>query len=324
MVRLPRFGMGASALGNLYTAIPDATAVATVARAIEHGIRYFDVAPHYGFGLAERRLGGALRAAGRQDILVSTKVGRLLEPTDATGMRHGFVDADPFDPIFDYGYDAVLTSHRESCERLGVERVDILLAHDLGAETHGSGAEHHERSFVNGGYVAMRELKGAGEIDRIGIGVNEIEVCERLLDLVDLDVILLAGRYTLLEQRAVGLLDRCAAMGVEVIVGGPFNSGLLVESGAATRHYNYAPAPDALVARAEALAQECDTLGVPLPAAALAFPLGHPAVACVLPGFGTPQHVDQFAFWRDQPVPADLWSSLRAKRLLEPNVPVPA
>jgi D-threo-aldose 1-dehydrogenase len=315
--------MGASALGNLYQAMTDATATATVARAIEHGIRYFDVAPHYGFGLAERRLGAALRAASQDDILISTKVGRLLEPTHATGVRHGFVDADPFEPVFDYGYDAVLQSHRGSCRRLGVDRVNILLAHDLGRETHGPDAERHERAFIEGGYAAMRELKGAGKIDRIGIGVNEVEVCERLLDRIELDVILLAGRYTLLEQRALGLLDRCAAAGVEVIVGGPFNSGLLVESGGATRHYNYAPAPAALVARAEALASECATFGVPLPAAALAFPLGHPAVSCVLPGFATPQHVDQFATWRDEIMPAALWPGLRAKGLLDPNVPLP-
>lgn len=323
-MRIPRYGMGCSALGNLYAAIDDAAATATVLRAIERGIRYFDVAPHYGFGLAERRLGAALRAARHNDILISTKVGRLLEPTNATGVRHGFVDADPFEPVFDYGYDAVLASHRDSRRRLGVDRIDILLAHDLGRETHGADAARHERAFIEGGYVAMRELKGAGEIDRIGIGVNEVDVCERLLDQIALDVILLAGRYTLLEQRAVDLLDRCAAAGVEVIVGGPFNSGLLVESGAATRHYNYAPAPDKLLARADALARECASFGVPLPAAALAFPLGHPAVACVLPGFSRPQHVDQFAAWRDHAVPAALWCRLRAEGLVDAKVPVPA
>lgn len=320
---LPRFGMGCSALGNLYKPLDDATATATVRRAIEQGVRYFDVAPHYGFGLAERRLGVALSSLDRSGLVLSTKVGRLLKPTTKTGVRHGFVDADPFEPIFDYGYDAVLESHRESRRRIGVDRIDILLAHDLGRDTHSAEFERHERDFVEGGYVAMRELKGAGEIDRIGIGVNEIEVCERLLDQVTLDVILLAGRYTLLEQGALDFLDRCAATGVEVIVGGPFNSGLLVETGAATRHYNYAPAPDALVRRADALAKTCNRLGVPLPAAALAFPFGHPAVACVLPGFGTPPHVDQFANWRDTAVPPALWAALQAEGLLAPNIPLP-
>lgn len=323
-MHLPRFGMGCSALGNLYQPIDDATATATVRHAIARGIRYFDVAPHYGFGLAERRLGGALHGVDRGSFLLSTKVGRLLAPTTESGIRHGFVDADPFEPVFDYSYDAVLKSYRESGRRIGVDRLDILLAHDLGRETHGGDAERHERAFIEGGYVAMLELKAAGAIDRIGIGVNEVEICDRLLDRLTLDVILLAGRYTLLEQGGRDLLDRCAAIGVEVIIGGPFNSGLLVESRGAPRHYNYASAPDALVARADALAAECDALDVPLPAAALAFPFGHPAVACVLPGFGSPEHVDQFAGWRDQEVPAALWPRLRAQGLLDPGVPIPA
>jgi len=321
---LPRFGMGCSALGNLYARMDDATATAIVRHAIAQDIRYFDVAPHYGFGLAERRLGAALREAPRQDVVLSTKVGRLLEPTREQGVRHGFVDADPFEPVFDYSYDAVLESHRDSCRRIGVDRIDILLAHDLGRETHAAEAERHECAFIEGGYVAMLELKAAGAIDRIGIGVNEIEICDRLLDRLSLDVILLAGRYTLLEQGALDLLDRCAAIGVEVIIGGPFNSGLLVESGGATRHYNYAPAPNALLARADALATECDALGVPLPAAALAFPFGHPAVACVLPGFASPRHVDQFASWRDREIPAALWARLQANGLLDPGIPIPA
>jgi len=319
---LPRFGMGCSALGNLYSPTDDATAIATVHRALAQGLRYFDVAPHYGFGLAERRLGAALRGADRDTLTLSTKVGRLLEPTRDTGVRHGFVDADPFEPVFDYRYDAVLQSYEASRRRLGGARIDILLAHDLGAETHGAEAEIHERDFVDGGYLALRELKGAGEIAAIGIGVNEIAVCDRLLDQVELDIVLLAGRYTLLEQGALALLDRCAREGVRVIVGGPFNSGLLVESGLA-RHYNYAPAPPDLIDRSDALAAACAAVGIPLPAAALAFPFGHPAVACVLPGFGTTRHVDAFAKWRDAYVPAALWSRLRKDGLLARDVPVP-
>jgi len=322
-MELPVFGMGCSALGNLYKAIDDRDAVAAVHRAIGAGVTYFDVAPHYGFGMAERRLGAALEGVDREALIVSTKVGRLLRPTAPGGARHGFVDADPFEPVFDYSYRAVLTSHAESQERLGLRHIDLLLAHDLGRDTHGRDAERHESAFLDGGFDAMLELKSKGHVSFLGIGVNETEVCERLLDEIELDVILLAGRYTLLEQGALALLDRCARLGVRVIVGGPFNSGLLVEGAKATRHYNYAPAPASLVRRTEDLARICTRHAIPLPAAALAFPLGHPAVACVLPGLGSVAHVDQFAAWRDTHIPQALWADLREEGLLDREAPVP-
>ena len=323
-MRLPTFGMGCSGLGNLYRRVEEATAIATVHRALELGVRYFDVAPHYGFGLAERRLGKALAGWPRGDLVISTKVGRRLVPTDLTGERHGFIDAEPFEPVFDYGGEAVVASHRQSLERLGLDQVELLLAHDLGEATHGAAAERHLATFLDSGYGAMRALKQAGEIEMIGLGVNEVGVCERLMNEVELDVILLAGRYTLLEQGALALLDRCAAEGVRVIVGGPFNSGLLVESQGPQRHYNYGPAPDAVLARADALARVCQARGAPLAAAALAFPAAHPAVAAVLPGFADPDQATQVAAWRDKALPPELWRDLRDAGLVEPNAPTPA
>jgi D-threo-aldose 1-dehydrogenase len=316
--------MGCSGLGNLYRRMEEAAAIATVHRALELGVRYFDVAPHYGFGLAERRLGKALAGRPRRDLVISTKVGRRLVATDQTGERHGFVDADPFEPVFDYGGEAVVASHRQSLERLGLDRVDVLLAHDLGEATHGADAEAHLAAFLDSGYAAMRGLKAAGKVGMIGLGVNEVAICERLMDEVELDVILLAGRYTLLEQGALALLDRCAAEGVRVIVGGPFNSGLLVESAKGPRHYNYDPAPDDILARAEALAEVCRAHNTPLAAAALAFPGAHPAVSTVLAGLADPLQVEEVLGWRVMAPSPDLWRALRAASLVDAGAPTPA
>ncbi|WP_156025830.1 aldo/keto reductase [Sphingomonas phyllosphaerae] len=315
---LPRFGMGTAAIGNLYRAIDDSTAEATVAAALDAGIRYFDTAPHYGFGLAERRLGAALaRLDPARTCKISTKVGRLLAPTDAAGTRHGFVDADPFEPVFDYTADGVRRSFEASCARLRRDRVDVLLAHDLGRLTHGEAHARHLRDFLDGGYAAMVALREAGVVGAIGVGVNEVAVCEELLDRVPLDVILLAGRYTLLDRSAKPFLDRCAVQGVRVIIGGAYNSGILArdpqDADPAQSHYDYAAPPAALVERTRALAKSCAIAGVSLPAAAIQFPLRHPAVACVLAGLGNPAEVVDLRERIAAPIPDDLWPTLEAR-----------
>jgi D-threo-aldose 1-dehydrogenase len=313
--------MGCSALGNLYRAVSDAEAQSTLNSALTAGVRYFDTAPLYGFGLSERRLGAALTAACSSDVLISSKVGRVLIPTAAGGLRDGFVDALPFAPVFDYSFQGVMSSHEASLERLRRPRVNILLAHDLGARTHGNDSARMTETFLRGGYRAMQELRSTGQIDAIGIGVNETEICEELLDAIELDVILLAGRYTLLEQGALSLLDRCARMGVQVIIGGPFNSGLLVES--EDLHYNYETAPPEVIARVRALRAICARFDVPLAAAALRFPAAHPAVSCVLPGLASEQQIRQTLEWRDQSIPPQLWLALREAGLLGPAAPFP-
>ena len=318
MIALPPLGMGCAGLGNLYRAIQDAAAEETVAGALAGGIGFFDVAPHYGFGLAEERLGDALaRHDPQAGAIVSTKVGRLLDPTDSYATeRHGFVDARPFEPRFDYRRDAVLRSLDESLARLRRDRVDILLAHDLGVLTHGDEAERHLTDFLAGGYPALRELRDAGAVGAIGIGVNEIAVCERLLDEVELDVILLAGRYTLLEQDAARpLLDRCAAIGTRVVIGGPYNSGILVEGASTASHFDYAPAPADVIARVGDLARACDAQGVPLAAAALQFPRRHPAVASVIPGLVGRDQVAATLAYAGQTIPDELWSACQAGRM---------
>ncbi|WP_199229106.1 aldo/keto reductase [Caulobacter endophyticus] len=324
LARLPRLGFGGAAVGNLYAPVSDAQARAVIDAALAAGIGYFDTAPHYGFGLSEIRLGHAL--AGR-DVVVSTKVGRRLEPIDAHEReRHGFVDAAPFEPVFDYAYDGVMRTFEDSLRRLRRDRVDVLLAHDLGRDTHGEAHAGHMRDFLDGGYRAMRELKDAGAVGAIGLGVNEQAVCDEALAHVDLDVFLLAGRYTLLEQTALdGFLPRCVERGVKIIVGGPFNSGALVEApGGGPIHYNYAPAGPEIVARVESLRRVCAAHGVPLAAAALQFPLAHPAVASVIPGMASPAQVADALAWIETPIPASLWDDLRAEGLLHPAAPLPS
>ncbi|MGF7153635.1 D-threo-aldose 1-dehydrogenase [Novosphingobium gossypii] len=317
---LPILGMGTAPIANLYRAVDDEQASATLDAAWDAGIRYYDTAPHYGFGLAERRLGAMLARRDPQGAaVVSTKVGRLLVPTDAKGERHGFVDADPFEPVFDYGHDAVLRSFEGSCARLGRERIDLLLAHDLGQLTHGDDHPRHLRAFLDGGYRTMRDLRDAGAIGAIGIGVNEVAICDELLDHVELDAILLAGRYTLLDRSAERLLERCAERGVRVVVGGPYNSGILARDLGGPLHFDYAAPSDAMIARARRLAQVCERAGVSLSAAALQYPLRHRAVASVIPGLVGAEQVAETMTRLSAPLPDDLWPALDLALHAEPS-----
>ena len=316
-IELPRIGMGTAGIGNLYAPVSADEARATLAAAWDAGIRFFDTAPHYGFGLAEKRLGeglATLDTAG--EAILSTKVGRLLVPTESEAReRHGFVDAEPFEPVFDYSRDAILRSHEESLARLRRDGIDILLAHDIGELTHGAENERQMRDFLDTGYKAMDELKRAGAIKAVGIGVNEVEVCLYLLERVELDVILLAGRYTLLDRRAAAeLLPLCAERGVKVIVGGPYNSGILAQPTALQRdpRFDYERPPEAILARAEALERVCLSHAVELGAAALQFPLRHPAVASVIPGLVGKEQVDQTVSRLAADVPEPLWNELQA------------
>ena len=316
-IELPRIGMGTAGIGNLYAPVSADEARATLAAAWDAGIRFFDTAPHYGFGLAEKRLGeglATLDTAG--EAILSTKVGRLLVRTESEAReRHGFVDAEPFEPVFDYSRDAILRSHEESLARLRRDGIDILLAHDIGELTHGAENERHMRDFLDTGYKAMDELKRAGAIKAVGIGVNELDVCLYLLERVELDVILLAGRYTLLDRRAAAeLLPLCAERDVKVIVGGPYNSGILAQPTALQRdpRFDYERPPEAILARAEALERVCLSHGVELGAAALQFPLRHPAVASVIPGLVGKEQVDQTVSRLAADVPEPLWNELQA------------
>ncbi|TDN80244.1 D-threo-aldose 1-dehydrogenase [Stakelama pacifica] len=322
-------GFGSAPIGNLYQAMPDDEATATVEAAWQHGLRYFDTAPHYGFGLSEKRLGETLaRIDPGQQAIVSTKVGRLLAPVpdaDLSRPRQGFVSPEPVESCFDYSYDGVMRSWEASRERLRRERIDILYAHDLGEMTHGE--DHAERlaEFLDGGYRAMRELRDSGAVDAIGLGVNETAICETVLGHADLDLILLAGRYTLLEQDALdGFLPLCAARNVCIVLGGPFNSGILATGAkGGDLHYNYAPAPPDIVARVAAIEAVCEAHGVPLPAAALQFPLAHAQIASVIPGTRTPGQICSATDLLAVPIPPDFWRELADRQLIRTDAPLP-
>lgn len=310
---IPALGMGTAPIGNLYRAVGDAEARVTLDAAWDAGIRYYDTAPHYGFGLAERRLGAMLAARDpASEAVLSTKVGRLLMPTDAQGARHGFVDADPYESVFDYGHDAVLRSFEGSCARLGRDRIDLLLAHDLGRATHGDDHDRHLRAFLNGGYRAMCDLRDAGAIGAIGIGVNEVAICDEILDHVVLDMILLAGRYTLLDRSAERLLARCGELGVQVIVGGPYNSGILARDLQGPLHFDYAVPSADIIAQAQRLSDISVQFDVSLPAAALQFPLRHPAVVSVIPGLVGADQVADTMTRLSTALPDPLWPALDA------------
>ena len=311
--------MGCAALGNLYAPISDGDAQAALASAAAGGVHFFDTAPYYGHGLSEARVGHFLQQLPEQPIL-STKVGRSLAHGEAPG-ETGFVDAARARPYFDYSGPAVERQARESLERLGVEAVAMLLVHDLGALSHGG---DHPRQFdiaMAGAFPALAALKRAGLTGAIGLGVNEVAVCLQVLAHIDLDVILLAGRYTLLEQASLDdLLPLCAARGVRVIVGGPFNSGVL----AGNPHYDYGAVPPTVAARVQGLAAVCGRHGVPLAAAALQFPLAHPAVASVIPGARSAAEMTANIAHMAQPIPAALWAELRETGLIRADAPVPA
>lgn len=328
--RLPRLGFGAAPIGNLYAPVSDGQAFEAVAEALAAGVTYFDTAPHYGFGLSESRLGAALAELDPgETTLVSTKVGRILRPIadpDAHEVRHGFAKANPYEPVFDYSYDAVLRSVEESRQRLQRSRIDMLLVHDLGQLTHGDDHERLFAQFMGGGYRALRALRDSGEVGAIGLGVNEWQAAEQLLAVADLDVILLAGRYTLLEQGALdSFLPLCAKRGVSVVIGGPFNSGVLARGagGQPRSRYNYETAPTDVLARVDRLEAVCARFGVPLAAAALQFPLAHPAVAGVIAGLSSAAEVATARQLIDLAIPEALWDALGEEKLIDPRAPTP-
>ena len=321
-------GFGGGALGNLFHRVDDRTARVTIDAALDAGIRYFDTAPHYGRGLSERRIGDALRA--HKNVIISTKVGRLLTP-DLTiaddSERDGFLSPMPFHARYDYSHDGILRSFEASLHRLGLARVDILLIHDIGQMVHGAANDGYWRQLTEGGgFDALARLRDEGAIAAFGLGVNEIPVSVKALQVAPLDILLLAGRYTLLEQEPLDtLFPACAAAGVEVVIGGPYNSGILVtgtRSGNAIR-YNYDAAPSTLIERVARMEAIAAAHGVPLPAAALAFVLAHPVVTSVIPGLAHPDHVRQTMGWHGAVIPDDFWAEMRHEGLIRGDAPVP-
>ncbi|MGF7148022.1 D-threo-aldose 1-dehydrogenase [Sphingomonas zeicaulis] len=329
---LSRLGFGAGGIGNLYRAVSDADAEAVVTAAWDAGIRYFDTAPHYGFGHSEKRLGAALaKLDPQQSAMISTKIGRRLDPvapgTDLSEPRQAFVSPEPYESVFDYSYDAVMRSYESSLKRLQRSRIDILYAHDIGSFAHGDQHASLFRTFLDGGYRAMRELRDGGAVSAIGLGVNEVAVCEEMLEHGDLDIILLAGRYSLLDQSPLAsLFPLCEARGVRLVIGGAYNSGILatgVRSGRVA-NFDYGPPPAEIVEHVGRIEDLCARFGVSLRAAALQFPLAHPVVDSVIPGMARPSQVADALAMLEEAIPQTFWAALIAEGLLPAEAPVPA
>ena len=313
------FGLGGAPLGGNFVDLDYAQAAELIRAAQEAGLRYYDTAPWYGFGRSERVMGDMLRGT---DYVLSDKVGRLLKPGGVENPAdYGMIDPLPFHVVYDYGYDGIMRAFEDNLQRLGLDRIDILLAHDIGVLTHGDDNARHFGDLAAGGYRAMDELRRSGHVKAIGLGVNENQVCMDALGIGDWDVFLLAGRYTLLEQSPLDtLFPACRSAGTTIICGGPFNSGILV----GRETWNYAKAPAEVVDKARALADVADAFGVPLAAAALQFPLGNDLVTSVIPGPRDKAELQQNLEWFTTPIPDELWISLKSKGLLHEAAPVPS
>jgi Predicted oxidoreductases (related to aryl-alcohol dehydrogenases) len=314
-------GLGGASLAGIFSAVPAEQARATVNHALDAGITYVDTAPQYGLGRSEHLVGDVLRER-REGVVLSSKVGRLLKPVSPAAQDKGnWVDPLPFNQLYDYSYDGIMRSYQDSQQRLGLDRIDILYVHDIGVATHGvEGNKPLWEQLASGGYKALRELRDGGAIKAIGLGVNEWQVLMDAFALGDWDVFLLAGRYTLLEQTSLDpFMTTCMQRGASVVIGGPFNSGILVGGD----KFNYAKAPDDVVTKVKAIEAVCKSFNVPLPAAALQFPLTHPAVCNVLPGPRSPAELDGILEWWDIRIPDALWTTLASEGLLAPATPIP-
>ncbi|MBV1855272.1 aldo/keto reductase [Catellatospora tritici] len=321
-VTVSPLGLGAASIGNLYRAVPDDRAAATVEAAWQAGIRYFDTAPHYGLGLSERRLGQALSTHPRAEYVLSTKVGRILVDNPlgagANDLANGFDVPADLRREWDFSAAGIHRSIEDSLRRLGTDRIDLVLIHDPEESPDADRA-------VKEAYPALHELRAQGVIGAVGVGSKDTAVLTRFATETEVDALMVAGRYTLLEQPALDdLLPVCAARGISMINVGVFNSGLLaVDWPDETRPYEYGTVPADILARAQAIALTCRRHGVSLPQAALAFAAAHPCVASVVVGAGRPENIARSADLFDQPVPGELWADLIAADLLRPDAPTP-
>ncbi|HEX6704941.1 MAG TPA: aldo/keto reductase [Albitalea sp.] len=323
-----RLGLGGAPLGNLFSAVSEAEATAVIDAAWSQGCRCFDTAPHYGNGLSEHRLGAALRRHARDEFVLSSKVGRLLQPqADAPREQHGYVDVLPFVQRWDYSRAGTRRSIEDSLQRTGMARIDVAYVHDIDVATHGERAPQVLRQVLGETLPELRALQREGLVGAIGLGVNDWRVVMQVLAEADLDALMLAGRYSLLDQAALAeLLPECTRRGVRIALGGVFNSGILatgVRGGAAPR-FNYAPAEQDWIKRTAAIEAVCDEFDVPLRAAALQFPLAHEAVEIVMVGARSVAEWTDCAAMMARPLAPAFWAALRERGLLPSQAPMPA
>jgi D-threo-aldose 1-dehydrogenase len=325
-VEVTELGFGGASIGELFVRVSERDAQATLAAAWDAGIRYFDTAPWYGRGLSELRTGAGLRDHSRAEFALSTKVGRWLRPATVEGFDGApWLGGSPNEVVFDYTYDGIMRSVEGSRLRLGITRFDVAFIHDLDLlyfdpET----LDAHFHDLAGSGWRALEELRSSGQIGAIGAGINDLRLMPRFLDIGDIDAFLVAMPYTLLDQEVLDSeFPRCVERGIGFVIGAVFASGILAKGAVPGAKYAYAEPSEAVLEKTRRIQAVCDRHAVPLAAAALQFPLGHPAVASVIPGASSPaQQARNVAAFR-QPIPTDLWAELKHERLLREDAPVP-
>jgi len=316
-LRVARLGLGCAPLAGLFTDVPEDQALATVRRALALGMNLFDTAPLYGYGKSEMRVGMALAGIEPASRVLATKVGRLLQPVDASaqGKDSAWDSPAPFRPVFDFSYDGIMRSFEESKKRLKVDRVDILHIHD---------PDDHYEQAIEEAYPALDKLRREGQIKAVSAGMNQAEMLARFARAGDFDCFLLAGRYTLIDHAGLEeLLPLCVEKHISVIIGGTYNSGILATGARPGATFDYVDAPPAILDKVRKVQEVCDRHQVPLKAAALQFPLAHPAVAAVIPGARSMAEVEENFRLIGHPIPPDFWAELRAKKLIPDEAPVP-
>ena len=314
-LKVSRLGLGGAPLAGLYQGVSDEQAARVVNAYLDHGLGFFDTAPLYGSGVSETRLGSALSERVRNAFVLATKVGRLLVPDPARDQDVWSDDLPPVGPVFDYSYDGTLRSLEESLGRLGLDRVDILHIHD---------PDNHYDEAMKGSYPALVRMRDEGVIRAVGVGMNQAKMLARFAVEGDFDCFLCAGRYTLVDHTALKrLLPLCEDRGISLIVGGPYNSGILAQGAVEGAKFDYRKAPPQIVEKVRRVEAVCGRHGTPLKAAALQFPLAHPAVAAVIPGARSPEEVDENVKMFEVGIPADFWAELREEGLIPDAAPTP-
>lgn len=324
-LRVSVLGVGCGPFGNLLADVDDGALHATTAASRSAGVTYFDTAPFYGHGLSEHRIGECLRRVPRDSFVLSTKVGRLLQPDPAVVTQGPFASTLPFAVVYDYSYDGAMRSVEDSLQRLGMARIDIVHIHDVNRKWHGDLVERRYAESMAGSYRALEGLRAAGTIRAIGVGVNDPDILVRYAGDGDFDCFMLAGRYTLLDTTALPkLLPLCAAKRIGILLAAPLSSGILATGAIPGAKHWYADAPPEILARVRRIEDVCGRHRVPLLAAALQFPLAHPALASVVVGMRSAREALDAAAAVRHTIPADLWRELRHEQLIDPDAPVPA
>jgi D-threo-aldose 1-dehydrogenase len=321
-------GLGTAPIGELYEVLDEKTAIATIEQAYASGVRTFDTSPHYGNGIAESRMGAGLRRARRSDIIVSTKIGRVMDaftrppPRNKDVYSPGFVGGYAHAPRFDYSYDGTMRSVEQSLLRTGLSRIDILLIHDCDVWTHGAEAGRRFKEAMEGAYRALDKLRGEKTVAAIGFGINEADTCVRFARAGDFDVAMMAGRYSLLLQNGIAeFLPLAIEKKMGVMLAGIFNSGILATGAVPGAKFEYAPAPPEIMDRVRNIEAICAVHGTSIRRAALQFAMAHPAVVSVVLGAVKPEEIEANAADAEQPVPAGLWSDLKSAGVLDPSAP---